>query len=350
MKNEKRNINDELLARWLNGNLTNDERQELEEWSKADDDHSKTLKDMQRIEDDIELLKQMEAVDSKSALHKVKSRMVHASSGLTAFFKHWQRVAAVILIPLLAYNMYQIVSNQTRTPELAAITWNEISTPPGLRSEFQLPDGSTVWLNANTRLKYPLNFAKDQRLVELEGEALFDVKSNPQRPFVVDAGAIQVEAIGTTFNVMAYRDAEQIQTALIEGKVNLYSKHGNELEQRATLLPGQLGVYHAASKHLQCKDENLDKYIAWREGTLLFRNDSMEDVLAKIGRWYNVNFELMDEIDERYAYTGEFSGEPLSQVLEYIELTTPVKFTESKTGSAEMNTNAKRIIYVSNKK
>jgi len=348
MRNEKKHIDDELLGRWINGNLSGNEKGQVQQWADSATDNQKILDDVQKIGDDIELLNVMEGVDSESALHKVKSRIAHSTSRLSRFLKQWQRVAAVILIPLLVYNGYQIVTKDSEGFAVAEITWNEISTPHGLRSEFTLPDGSKVKLNGNTRLKYPLRFTGNERLVELEGEAFFDVETDKNQPFVVDAGKMLVEATGTSFNVMAYRDEDKIETALVEGKVNLYSKQAGSNQKLMALGPGQLAVYDFTTSRIEHFVENLDKYIAWREGKLLFKNDSMDEALMKIGRWYNVEFKLEMNTNEKYAFTGEFKGEPLSQILEYIELTTPVMFKESDSIGAGNQTNNKRVFYVKN--
>lgn len=348
MRNEKKHIDDELLAKWINGNLLKSEEEQVQQWADYAKDNQKTLEDIQRIEEKIVQLKLMESISSEQALQKLKSRIRSHYMKLNQLLNFWQKVAAIIILPLLVYNIYNYTKSDPGQSDVQ-ISWNEIITPHGLHSEFTLPDGSLVWLNGNTRLKYPLQFTQEQRLVELEGEAYFDVVTNKEQPFVVDAGDVQVEAIGTSFNVMAYGDMDQIETALVEGHVNILHQIGGRREKMASLKPGQLAVYDKGNKKLTKTTTYLDKYVGWRKGRLVFKSDPLKEVLLKLERWYLVEFVLIDTISEKYKYTGTFTDKNLQQVLEYIEMTTPIQFKELEIAFDNDSTIRKRIIQVKNR-
>ena len=179
----------------------------------------KTIGDTQKILDSIEMLKKMETIDTQKALVKVKNRLDYSRKG--KWIQVVQRAAAILLLPLLTFSIWQYsqINNFNH-----AIAQNSITTPPTLRSVFTLPDGTKVWLNGNTTITYPTFFKGKERLVELNGEAYFKVAHNKQQPFIVNTGKIFIEAVGTEFNCMAYNDDNKNETLLTEGKVNILLK------------------------------------------------------------------------------------------------------------------------------
>jgi len=342
MSKQTNHIDDYLLARWLSGDATEEERRKVEEWAALSDENREALNDSDKLIESLRQLTIMEGIDSTKAIRKVKRRIGSTEKPFRKLFVYWQRVAAILILPLLIYSLYQ--SFDLGKPD--ELIWNEISTPVGLRSAFDLPDGTKVWLNGNTRLKYPLQFKGGERLVELEGEAYFEVVSNKQKPFVVDAGEMLVQAVGTSFNVLAYPDDLNLETALVEGKVNLFKETARGREKISFLEPGHLAVYNLSTLKLQRYKGNLDKYVAWKEGKILFQNDPLEEVVRKLGQWYNVDFQIAKDVKREYAYTGTFQGEGLHLILEYIELTTPVKFIFSEPKQNNDTTYMKRVVTV----
>jgi ferric-dicitrate binding protein FerR (iron transport regulator) len=156
---------------------------------------------------------------------------------------------------------------------------NTITTPGGTHYQLTLPDGTLVWLNAQSSLTFPTIFEKEQRTITLKGEAYFEV-AKASTPFYVNAGGNEVAVLGTHFNVMAYADAATFETTLLEGAVQV--KHGT-LQQR--LNPGEQAV---VTDEIKIKQVNTDAVVAWKEGLFLFDNTSMDDAMQQIKRWYNV--------------------------------------------------------------
>ena len=307
------------------------EEDKLEDYSASCDGENKEMNnapqdaETQKILDSIDELRKMEAIDTRSALIDVKQKINIGRKG------QWilviQRAAAVLLLPLLvfAFWQHQQISNFSE-----GIVWNSITTPATLRSVFTLPDGSQVWLNGNTTISYPTFFKGKERMVELSGEAYFCVAANKNQPFVVKAGNVLVEAVGTEFNCMAYSDDNKNETLLTEGKVNILLEKENGRKQIATLSPNEMVTYDCSKQQFMVSKVDPAKYIAWKTGQIIFKNDALPEVLQRLERWYNVDFEYDSTLKIDYAFTGSFDGEELTQILNYIELTTPISFTVLK--------------------
>ena len=319
---EKNKMEDEILGKFFS-----DHPNDRDVW--PDNDHlqvdNEVIQQTQKVADRIELLQQMQAIDSQKALTSVKHRFREKRS------RNWmmvfQRAAAVVLLPLLAFTLwqtYRIDSQDSLTTQV------ELNTPATLRSVFTLPDGTKVWLNGNSTLKYPTQFKGSERLVELSGEAYFEVAHNEQMPFIVKAENLFVHALGTEFNFCAYPNESRIEAVLTKGKVAIESDVNGTRMILTSLKPNQMIVYEKESNKIRKENISTEKYTAWRDGTLVFKNDHMSDVLLRLGRWYNVEFMVDKTIKSDYSFTGSFQGEELSQILNYIELTTPVQFEIQK--------------------
>ncbi|HNW49507.1 MAG TPA: FecR domain-containing protein [Prolixibacteraceae bacterium] len=308
----------------------------------GNDEHA--LFQMQKVIDRIELLKEMEAIDSEGAFEKVKNRI----KGIRSFslVSLVGKMAAVLIIPLLILAVWQF--NKLEHFKQAVVQ-NTITTPATLRSEFILPDGSKVWLNGGSTLKYPTQFIAGERMVELEGEAYFDVAHDKSKPFIVKAGNLLVEAVGTEFDCQAYRGESKVETVLTEGKVNIYLEGAKGRQRVAELEPDQIATYDKDNGQIKSEKIEPEKYIAWRDGKLIFKNDNIQDVLLKLGRWYNVEFVSDKPLKKEYAFTGSFVGEELTQILNYIELTTPVRFEKLTTEKNSDNLYLKTKIIIKSK-
>ena len=258
MNKQKEYIDDYLLGRWVSGEANAEEQKKVEEWGALSDENQKVLNDSSHIMDSIGQLKIMQTVNSSSAIQRVKHRIEKTESPSQKLLFYWQKIAAVIVIPLLIYGLYEAIANY-RSNSIEKLTWNEISTPVGLRSVFHLPDGTKVWLNGNTTLKYPMQFSKNERLVKLKGEAYFDVVSDKQHPFVVNSGGLFVQAVGTAFNVSAYPGDSRLETALVRGKVNLMRETKQGRQPITSLKPGNVAVYNRLTHENQVFTANMDK-------------------------------------------------------------------------------------------
>lgn len=232
------------------------------------------------------------------------------------------RVAAILLLPVLTLLLYTNLSERSRYAN--NLNDLEVEAPVGSRMNIELGDGTKVWLNHGSKLKYPYRFSGKSRKVFLTGEAYFIVAHNKDIPFVVGTSKLDVKATGTEFNVSAYPDDHVVETTLVEGKVILF-KNSSSHEIKA-LSPGECLKFDDQKNAYALESGSIEKYIAWKDGLLVFKNDPMEDIAKKLARWYNVEVEITNEKAKEYTCTATFTDETLAQALELMTLPTPVHF------------------------
>jgi ferric-dicitrate binding protein FerR (iron transport regulator) len=242
-------------------------------------------------------------------------------------------------------------------PEAEVVAFNEIRAPLGARSEIILPDGSQVWLNAGSKLKYLNVFNKNSRMVSLEGEGYFKVAKNDKLPFNVKTGDLYIMAVGTEFNVKSYDDEGIIETTLVEGKVSIRrNKQNTRKSQVIVLEPHQKAVYVKEGQQLtiedlkavrQTKPEILtlkkgimyiadkidpEPIISWKENRLILKGEELSNLLIKLERKYDVSFEYETEDIKQFRFSGTLENETLTQVLDVIKLSAPIDYSlEGKT-------------------
>ena len=207
------------------------------------------------------------------------------------------------------------------------VVYNTIVTPKGGEYKLNLPDGTRIWVNASSKVRYPLNFAKDSREVQLEGEAYFDVKhiSEGERdlPFVVFTNGQKLEVLGTTFNINSY--GEQVETTLVEGAVKLNFKG---LAPRY-LAPNEQSSYNEKENAVKVREVDPYYTTAWKNQKFAFDDASMYEVMETIARWYDVEVSYEGDFSESF-FNGTISRyEGFENLLEIIELTGKVKFKVS---------------------
>lgn len=317
-----RYVEDEIIGRLVNGSLSEADEQVLDEWVSESEEQRLTYSALKKLAHDCNCLQSMKSIDGQKALAQVKTRIsMHTKTKPLKIV--WQRVAAILVFPLILLAFYQY---SVRVKAYNSVVWNEVKTPHGVCSKIMLPDSTIVEINGKSTLKYPSVFVGNTRNVELSGEAYFQVKTNPDQPFLVKCNGILIEAVGTTFNVLEL-NKDEVVASLVEGKVNIYEDILSA--NISTLTPGQSLQYNCAIKKTVLLDQtNIDKYTAWREGKMIFRNDQLSIVLNQLSRRYNVAFDVDKSVDKNHAFTGTFKDKELYQILSYIELTTPIRFEE----------------------
>jgi len=229
----------------------------------------------------------------------------------------------------ISYQLQNILQTTSK-----AVLYNTLSTPRGGQFNITLADGTMVWLNASTSLKFPVAFTGKERKVEVNGEAYFEVAKNEAMPFIVKAGNEEIKVLGTHFNVSAYADDKIVKTTLLEGKVEVSLTNLKDTDaalSTLTLMPGQQARLDKDNT-LKVIDANLEEAVAWKNGYFIFLNEDLESIMLKISRWYDVNviFEMEND-GERF--TGNISRKKnVSEVLSMLEQTEAVHFKiENKT-------------------
>ena len=222
---------------------------------------------------------------------------------------------------------YHQDSLQQETPE----EWHILRIPRGGEYTLVLEDGSRVWLNSASELRYPVRFTGKNRQVTLEGEAYFEVARNEARPFIVQSGKQRVEVLGTSFDVTAYEGEPGIYTTLLQGSVEVSGEKGKQL-----LKPGQQAIY--TEKGIEVKEVNAALYCSWIQDRFVFVSEELEAVTRKLERWYDVSFFFAGESLKIKRFSGSIPKySDLSKVLKMLELTTNIRFKKTdKTVVVEM--------------
>jgi len=238
-----------------------------------------------------------------------------------------------------------IIENKERTLNYTSVNdktkaqstvFNELLIGKGEEYQLVLSDGTRVWLNSETRLKFPVQFSKNRREVILEGEAFFEVTKNANAPFVVKTGPMDIEVLGTSFNVSAYKDEASIQTTLVEGKVKVSSNIGQSQEQ--ILKPNEQAVFSKSNNQFEIIEVNAALYACWREGVFIFDEENLDDILRKLSRWYDINVFFQSEEVRSYQFSGKLPRfKNCNELLEMIEKTTDVQFTMKENRTVIVN-------------
>jgi len=228
------------------------------------------------------------------------------------FSHYYQRIAAVLFIPLiLGISLYLFYISSSDENFYTA------EAPLGQKAKVELPDGSTVWLNSGSNIRYSSNFNKKNRTIDLKGEAFFEVKKNTGKPFFVHTPFLDVKVTGTRFNVNAYDDEAFIETSLIEGKVNVVLKGESKPLQ---LNPGNVMAFSKSTHEISTSKLNKDVAIGWKDNRLIFLDDDFYKLTRKIEKWYNVEVVYNPEDFKENKLTVKLQeGEQLNRLLEIIE-------------------------------
>lgn len=326
-------ISREVLARYLAGTATADEEARVRAWL-AEHPHARLqLEGLDVTSDDLRRRR-----DPDAALARMKERMAApvrrsrlyrlpglerwtADSGAAPSVRTlapYLRVAAVVCLLALAGVLgYRLLYSEGGAPVL-----REVATARGERQRVVLPDGSVVELNVASVLRYPASFGDGERVVQLVGEAFFDVAADPDRPFVIQSGAAVVRVLGTAFNVEAYPEAPEVTVAVAEGRVAFRAEAQGD-DAAVTLQPGDLGRLAVTAAPgvgpvLTVEHGRVDRYLAWREGRLVFEGTPLREVARELARWYDVDVALSDAALGARRLDATFGDEPLRRVLDVV--------------------------------
>ena len=211
--------------------------------------------------------------------------------------------------------------------------------PLGQNAEVVLPDSSRVLMNSGSTLSYTTAYTPHNRNVELNGEAFFDVKKDPQHPFTITTSSVKIKVFGTAFNVDAYNDkSEEINTTLISGKVEIESLNDTKL---AELTPGMMASFDKTKNALSLSKVNINLYTSWKKGLLTFSDVQLEAITNKMERWYNVEIIYLNPRLKNLRYSGAIlKNKPIDQILEVMKITANIQY------KIDFRSNKPSIIYL----
>ncbi|WP_293717139.1 FecR domain-containing protein, partial [uncultured Parabacteroides sp.] len=278
----QKQIDEHILLNYFTGSLSADQKQEVEQWLQESEENRKLARDVQYIYMATDTLNTIKEVNSAEALEQVKKKFRKPNN--TNYLVWFQRVAAILVFPLLVSTIYFITKKEPAE-------YIEVKTNPGMVATLNLPDGSKVWLNSGSYLKHPQKFTGDTRTVELDGEAYFSVQKDKSKRFIVNTPFdLKAEVLGTEFNIEAYKGSNQVTTSLISGSVKLSFRNKENEEESFIMKPDDEVAYNIKNKGIKTNTSYLPTQIAWKDGLVVFRNTSFEEALKILDKRFNTKF------------------------------------------------------------
>jgi len=323
-----------LPGQILSGELSNDEMNDLRDYiqsSYKDPDldslmreHWLGLEDKDMAADDIQY-----QILKNQIIFRINQMQTSSLKGLQILPFNWKnsliRAAAVLFIPLLLGSLFVFYRMDRQINQMTASTAvQQVISSPGSRVHFTLPDQTEVWLNSGSVLEFPLALNHQElRKVKLSGEGYFKVAHDEKHPFLVEIQGLNIQALGTSFDVSSYNDDRQISSTLEEGSIALINLRGDEV---ARLFPGQKVVVDKTTNELVIKNVDTALSTSWKDGKLIFRNASISDVTRQLERWFNCKIHVQPQLlNSGLMYTATIQNETLGEVLRMIEISTSVK-------------------------
>ncbi|MFA5818439.1 MAG: FecR family protein [Bacteroidales bacterium] len=356
-------FSEELIIRFFNGKLDKDEIRELQEWINSSKENLAEFEAYRKIWLGTAIHLSNDKFDPQAAWEKTASR-IHfneSSKGFIYTFRNNKRLQKILQIAAMfilfasvgAVGSWFIFSSKSIQFMNQSC---EIVTPQGSKSQITLPDGSIAWINAGSKLSYAGEFNQAERVVNLQGEAYFNVKSNKEKPFVVQTSYLKVKAYGTVFNVKAYPEEKTIVTTLVEGNVVVEAKDNANKTYSYTLKPKQNMIYHIKTGLSELPGEKITKkeslklekaeigkevvrvindikpelYTSWKDENWVIEGIPLGSLATIMERRFNTKIEIQNDVLKLYKFTGTIRNETLEQVLVILRLTTPLEYQVGK--------------------
>ncbi len=320
-------MNDEyiwsLIAKFCDGSIKEKEEGVLLAWIGADSENRKIFKEVVQL---METKKSTPQVDTKQAWQKVKGKLIeeelirNSAEKNFRFSNPYGLAAVFLLLAMLAGASFFIPWQGEGSQKVISISH------PGDVDSFlvRLPDGSRVWLNKTAQLTYEKSFGQDERMVELLGEGFFEVVKDSKRPFVVVSQGVRTMALGTSFNVQAFADQDEVIISLATGKVRVSTPLKS---QPVVLAPGEeIKVSPRDGSH-QKRVFEPEERLAWKEGMIYFKSADVQQVVKTLSRWYGISFEIKDREKMKSQLSATYKQESLEDILDMISFSADYEFT-----------------------
>ena len=342
-----------LLAKFLTAQLSEAEATALEEWKSANEENLREYNDFISLWTKSGTLKMPESINFAQAQNSI-----HLKTGLHSSKKRWiglaRQAAAVLVLSLIFSGTYSYLNRNNSdwfASNLSAPVLQEIKAAYGTQAKIELADGTRVFLNSGSKLMFPQTFNNQkQRVVSLEGEGYFEVTKDEKQPFIVKTNKLNINVLGTKFDVDAYSDNPFVSVALVEGRVLLQNNSGKENRDLMQLSPNQVAAFNTSDQTITRTDvADLYKYTAWINGRIVFFGDPIQTVVKKLSKWYNVDIVISDKRLDNYRFTGTFINEPIEQVLNVLSMTSQMTFQVEPVVKRPDNSMSKRKIILKSK-
>jgi transmembrane sensor len=309
----------EIILRQISGKASSEDIMLLDNWLKQDAENYKTYDILYNFHQIASTKETLFVPDKEQAWRNIENRItLHQNKKFYTFLKYAAAAAVFFLVGLIANNLW----NRNKVNEIAR-QFSTYIVPAGQKSKIILPDGSKVWLNSGTTLKYSSNYNLDSREVTLDGEAFFEVAKDKSRKFTVYSENTSVEVYGTAFNIKNYAGDKKLELSVKEGKVG-FLENGNKISDLSN--GDQLKLLKGS---LICETGKADINIitAWKNDELVFKATSVKELVKYMERWYGVNITIENGKSVQKKYTFKVKTESLTELLQLINIMTPLRYT-----------------------
>lgn len=311
-------MNEEKLIGYIKGEITSEvETAKILDWIESSSENQKSYTQLKNLWV-VTGLDHPDNIAVPAFSYPESKRMLFQYTLFGSLLKY----AAVFILAFALGSLSLYFFNKKQSVELSSL-YNTIEVPNGERSQILLYDGTRIWLNSGTKLKYPVAFSRNTRDVFIEGEAFFDVAKDKEHPFIVNAGKLKVEVLGTRFNVCAYPEDGEFFTTLEEGSVNAMNTANG---QQVVLKSGEQVILNCESDGLKYQKVNTDLYTSWKENLLRFDDAPFDEVIKKMERWYDVKITVDPAINAKERYTMTIKTESLREMLQLVSKTTKINY------------------------
>lgn len=311
--------NFEDIVKLVTGNLPREEKKKIIEEINAQKRDKEIFKKVKISWAFLSSTKKMNDYEIENAYLKIQNKITGEKRRLNPILNTVFKYAAIIVFLISLTTIYYTNKQQfNRTDTPKELLYTSFITENGQRSKVVLPDSSIVWLNSGTTLSYPSNFSEEHRKVSVEGQAFFQVHHNEDNPFSVQANGLIVKVLGTKFDVDAYPENDKIAVVLESGKVELGYEGFESFNY--CMEPGEMAKYNIANNELSINYVNTEIYSSWKEGKLIFRNESMKNVIDKLKRWYNIEIKVTNVDVYNSIFSGTIQNESYEEIFRYIEI------------------------------
>lgn len=318
------NLNFTLLSRYFANEATPEECLSIEKWIAESEKNRLLAQNVYNLLYTSDTLCVMNEIDANVVLKKVKIKIAKADRPHKLYI--WsQRITNILFIPLLICTVLYFI------PATEQVGYMEASSSSGLISSLELPDGSKVWLNSGSYIKYPVEFKGKKREVFVTGEVYFSVRKDDDKKFIVRTlDNISVEVFGTEFNIDAYETNNKITTTLIEGGIYLYHTDSSNILKKYMMQPDQQITYDRSTNKFIQQSTYIPKDIAWKNGRVLFRNTSFDEALWILSKRFNVEFSVKNKSLHNNSFTGSFTDQNLTRILEHFKISSGINYSQQQ--------------------
>ena len=267
------------------------------------------------------------STDADAVYAKIWHKLRYENSIPVGISPVWKYVSVAASLVLLIVSTI-LVSVYTKNEPLSYL---EVSAVPGTKVKVVLPDSSTVWLNSNAMIRYPQQFSENIRSVEFMGEALFQVRHDEKRPFVVNAEDLKIKVLGTSFNVFSSKEKGIVETTLLDGSIALFSSHNHTAVADIVLSPNQQALYNKKNGHIDVLNVCASSYASWTNGNFIFEKNTLQEIASSLERAFNVKIHIQDEELLKERLTARFTHqETLDEILSVLQISAQYKYKKEK--------------------